>query len=218
MPGVGRHRAPPTSTPRSAALAIGWGIAAALHLAFGSPAGRPTRAHIERALDELGAPVTGRSRSPPHQPRGSSVATARLADGRAVAVRVYGRDAADTQLVAKLWRSLAYKDSGPTWTVTRLQQVEHEALCLLRGARRRRRGRPRSWPPASRDRRRHCSAHDRPAGVALRALPGRRDARRGRRRSGPRRRGCGTARIAHGALDADHVVVDVDRDTDPAGR
>ena len=112
-----------------------------LHLAFGSPAGRPTVAHIEAALDELGAPV-----------RELELTTTNPADRRsrsrgwttvrAVAVRVYGRDAADTQLVGKLWRSLAYKDSGPTWTVTRLQQVEHEALCLLRGTRRRRR-RPR---------------------------------------------------------------------------
>ena len=51
-------------------------------------------------------------------------------DGPDVTVRVYGRDAADTQLVAKVWRALVYKDSGPTWTMTRLQQVEHEALCL----------------------------------------------------------------------------------------
>src|SRR5262249_39709593 len=46
-------------------------------------------------------------------------------------VRVYGRNAADTQLVAKLWRFLLYKDSGATLTLTRLQQVEHEALCQL---------------------------------------------------------------------------------------
>ena len=45
-------------------------------------------------------------------------------------MKVYGRDATDTRLVAKAWRFLAYKDSGPTLTFTRLQQVEHEALCL----------------------------------------------------------------------------------------
>ncbi len=46
-------------------------------------------------------------------------------------MRVYGRDAADTRLVAKAWRFLAYKDSGPTLTLSRLQQVEHEAVCLF---------------------------------------------------------------------------------------
>src|SRR4029453_15381912 len=34
-------------------------------------------------------------------------------------------------LAAKAWRFLMYKDSRPTLTLTRLQQVEHEALCLM---------------------------------------------------------------------------------------
>jgi uncharacterized membrane protein YbhN (UPF0104 family)/tRNA A-37 threonylcarbamoyl transferase component Bud32 len=44
---------------------------------------------------------------------------------------VYGRDAADTQLAAKAWRFVFYKDTGATLTLTRLQQVEHEALCQM---------------------------------------------------------------------------------------
>ena len=120
------------------ALGIGWGVAAILHLALGSPAGRPTMAQVTAALDELGVATTS-VELVPEQPRGSTVVAAREVDGRPLRVRVYGRDAADTQLVAKTWRFLAYKDSGPTLTLTRLQQVEHEAVCLYAAQRRRRR-------------------------------------------------------------------------------
>ena len=69
------------------------------------------------------------------------------AAGRPVEVSMYGRDASDAQLLAKLWRFVWYRDSGPTLALTRLQQVEHEAyLTLLAGhagvaGARRRRGR-----------------------------------------------------------------------------
>src|SRR5205823_3080426 len=46
----------------------------------------------------------------------------------------YGRDAADARLLAKTGRFLFYRDSGPTLTFTRLQQVEHEAYLTLRAA------------------------------------------------------------------------------------
>ncbi len=48
-------------------------------------------------------------------------------DGNLLIVKVHGRDAADSQLVAKTWRFLWYRDSGPL-IVSRLQQVEHEAV------------------------------------------------------------------------------------------
>ena len=49
-------------------------------------------------------------------------------------VSVYGRDAADARLLTKAGRFLLYRDSGPSLTVTRLQQVEHEAFLTLRAA------------------------------------------------------------------------------------
>jgi uncharacterized membrane protein YbhN (UPF0104 family) len=112
------------------AVAIGWGVAAALHLALGSPAGRPTMGQVEAALAELGVATTA-VELVPVQPTGSTVVRAARAEGGPLRVRVYGRDAADTRLLAKAWRFLAYKDSGPTLTLTRLQQVEHEAVCLF---------------------------------------------------------------------------------------
>ena len=113
-----------------AAFVIGWGIAAIMHLAFGSPAGRPTVVQVAGALDELGVKATN-VRLAPDQARGYTVMLADGADGRPLHLRVYGRDAADTQLVGKVWRFFIYKDSGATLTFTRLQQVEHEALCQI---------------------------------------------------------------------------------------
>ena len=52
-------------------------------------------------------------------------------DAEPVEVSVYGRDASDAQLLAKVWRFLWYRDSGPTLLLTRLQQVEHEAYLTL---------------------------------------------------------------------------------------
>ena len=68
----------------------------------------------------------------PEQAVGFTRMLATTDDGERLPVRVYGRDAAETRFGAKLWRTVAYKDSGPTLTFTRLQQVEHEALCMLR--------------------------------------------------------------------------------------
>ena len=113
-----------------AALVLGWGIAALTHLVLGSPAARPTIAQITAALGELGVDVAD-VRLAPEQTSGFTSVLATAANGAVLPVRVYGRDAADTQFIAKLWRFLAYKDSGVTLSVTRLQQVEHEALCQL---------------------------------------------------------------------------------------
>ena len=111
------------------ALVLAWGLAAFLHLALGSPAGRPTTAQVAAALAELNYHVE-QLQLAPEQERGFTMMVAEAANGEVLPVRVYGRDAADTRLLAKAWRFLAYKDSGPTLTITRLQQVEHEALCL----------------------------------------------------------------------------------------
>ena len=58
-------------------------------------------------------------------------ATEAVPPGR-LGVAVYGRDAADARLLTKAGRFLLYRDSGPSLTLTRLQQVEHEAYLTLR--------------------------------------------------------------------------------------
>jgi uncharacterized membrane protein YbhN (UPF0104 family) len=116
-------------------LAIGWGATAAVHLAFSSPLGLPSVSDVEALLAGLGVGV--REAGPmAHQAWGVATyrATESLADGGAGAglrIAVYGRDAADAKLLAKAGRFLFYRDSGPTLTFTRLQQVEHEAYLTL---------------------------------------------------------------------------------------
>ena len=112
-----------------AALFLGWGVAALVHLAFGSPGGRPTTAQVAASLAELG--VTARDvHLDPTQPTGASRFLAQDDQGP-LSVRVIGRDEADSQFLAKLWRFVVYKDSGPQLYLTREQDVEHEAYILL---------------------------------------------------------------------------------------
>lgn len=110
-------------------ILLGWGMAAAVHFAFGSPAGRPTRAQVTASLEELGFRVTSVHLSAVQPPDGSLMLT-EDADGP-LWVKVLGRDDANTQLAVKAWRSLVYKDAGPTFTLTRLQQVQREGFAML---------------------------------------------------------------------------------------
>jgi uncharacterized membrane protein YbhN (UPF0104 family)/tRNA A-37 threonylcarbamoyl transferase component Bud32 len=112
-----------------AAVVIGWGIAAIVHLAFGSPGGRPTREHVALALEELRVPVDDVELCE-QQDYGSTLMSATDTDGP-LDIRVLGRDEADAQLLGKLWRSFLYKDSGARVHLTRLEDVEHEAYALL---------------------------------------------------------------------------------------
>ncbi len=116
-----------------ASLAVGWGVAAAFHLVFGSPLGLPSTKEVADLLADLD--ITARDvTAAPDQEWG--VARFRAADGAGpINASVYGRDAHDAQLLAKLFRFVAYRDSGPTLTLTRVQQVEHEAYLTLLAAR-----------------------------------------------------------------------------------
>src|SRR5208283_4474341 len=48
-----------------------------------------------------------------------------------IGVSLYGRDAADAQVLSKSGRFLFYRDSGPALSLSRLQHVEHEAYMTL---------------------------------------------------------------------------------------
>ena len=53
-------------------------------------------------------------------------------DGLArLGIEVYGRDAADAGLLTKAGRFVLNRDSGPSLTITRLQEVEHEGVSHL---------------------------------------------------------------------------------------
>ena len=117
-------------------LAIGWGAATLVRLIFGSPLGLPSAEDVQRLLDELGIRSSA-VRAAARQVWGVAKYQAYEADppGQRIGIEVYGRDAADAKLLTKTARFLFYRDSGPSLTITRLQQVEHEAYVTLRAAR-----------------------------------------------------------------------------------
>ena len=113
-------------------LAIGWGVTAVVRLVFGSPLGLPSAGEVGLLLEEFGICASD------VHPAARQVwgvakfeATEAAPPGR-LGVEVYGRDAADARLLTKAGRFLLYRDSGPGLTLTRLQQVEHEAYLTLR--------------------------------------------------------------------------------------
>ena len=112
---------------------LGWGVGAAVHLGFGSPGGRPTRAQVAAALEELGV----RAHDVELAPDQTTGETLMLADDDVgpLHVRVLGRDEADAQYMAKVWRFFLYKDGGPRLYMTRLEDIEHEAYTMLLAAR-----------------------------------------------------------------------------------
>jgi uncharacterized membrane protein YbhN (UPF0104 family) len=129
-------------------LAIGWGVAAMIRLVFGSPLGLPSAGDVRLLLSDLGVGA-GDVEPAPRQVWGVAkyqadelpAAGLAAADGVAAVtagrlhIAVYGRDAADARLLTKAGRFVFYRDSGPSLTITRLQQVEHEAYLTMRAAR-----------------------------------------------------------------------------------
>ena len=111
-------------------MALGWGVAAALHLAVGSPLGLPSAAEVTEWIADLHVAVADIIRAP-SQEWGVEQFTGRDPAGKAIELSVYGRDASDARVLAKLWRFAVYRDSGPTLIMDRLQQVEHEAYLTL---------------------------------------------------------------------------------------
>jgi uncharacterized membrane protein YbhN (UPF0104 family) len=112
-----------------AGLAAGLGAASIVHLVLGSPGGRLTLEQIEAALRDLGVEATDVAHVP-LEPSGVALATASASDGRALLVKVYGRDAWDGQLLASTWSSLWNRGETPRFG-GRLRQVEHESFASL---------------------------------------------------------------------------------------
>lgn len=111
-------------------VALGLGAAALVRLAFGSAAGVPPTDRVRAALAALGVEVDG-LRPSEQQRIGSAEFRAADRDGSSLKIRVLGRDAQDTQRLARRWRALAYRDPPQSVAAGRREQVEHEALALL---------------------------------------------------------------------------------------
>ena len=115
-------------------MAIGWGVTAGLHLALGSPVGLPSGEEVRVLLATIG--IEPASVIPAaHQTWGAAHYTADMGEGEALAVSFYGRDAADAQLLTKMWRFVFYRHSGAPLALTRIQQVEHESSITQLAAR-----------------------------------------------------------------------------------
>jgi glycosyltransferase 2 family protein len=124
-----------TALPSDAlgALALGMAAGALVRLIFGTAAGVPLVRDVHRALASLGVDAVD-LKPTARQPMGSAEYVGRDGAGRPLKVRVLGRDAQDTQRVARRWSSLAYRDPPRSVAVGRLEQVEHEALATVMAA------------------------------------------------------------------------------------
>lgn len=122
------------TTPSGALLGMlcGATAGAVVHLLLGSSGGRPSLDDVRRRLDELGVEVTTLSEAE-LQRAGVFLLDAIDTRARPLEVKVYGRDAWDSQLIAKAWRALWYRDTE-AFTLTRVQQAEHEAFVTLLAA------------------------------------------------------------------------------------
>jgi glycosyltransferase 2 family protein len=115
------------------ALALGLGAGALVRLAFGTAAGIPPAEDVRLALGTLG--VEAADLKPSMRQRiGAAEYVGHDTRGQPLKVRVLGRDAQDTQRLARRWRSLAYRDPPRSVANGRLEQVEHEALATLMAA------------------------------------------------------------------------------------
>ena len=107
---------------------------AVVRLAFGSAAGVPRdRARARTRSRALGVEVSDLAPRP-RQRIGAAEYVGHDTEGRDLGVRVLGRDAQDTQRLARRWRLLVYRDPPRSVAAGRLEQVEHEALAILMAA------------------------------------------------------------------------------------
>jgi uncharacterized protein (TIRG00374 family) len=106
-------------------------LSAGLLLAIvGSPRGYPDPNSVAAALSSLGVPVHALEPAP-YQTWGVVRFVGRDGDNEVVDIKVHGRDAVESRLVAKLWHTLWYRESSMTLGYSRLQAVEHEALITI---------------------------------------------------------------------------------------
>jgi uncharacterized protein (TIRG00374 family) len=122
-----------TTTPTGAVTAMLIAVTSAglSHLVLGTREGRPDLGLVAEALTTIGRPVGELVESP--QQEAGVVIVEGTSGTRPVVARVFGRDARDTQLLAKAWRSLWYRETSSVMP-TRLQQAEHEAFVTMLAA------------------------------------------------------------------------------------
>lgn len=119
-----------TPTTVVGGLALGVAATAVVRVCFGTAIGIPTTERVAASLADLGVEVTELAYDAV-QTGGRRRATAVDDTGRALRVSIYGRDAADSAVAARLWRAMWYRHENWAVGVSREQLAEHEALMLL---------------------------------------------------------------------------------------
>jgi len=109
---------------------IGLLTAGALLAVAGSPRGYPDPAIVAATLTHLGVPNDGLEAAP-YQTWGVVRFMGTDENGQPLDVKVHGRDAFDSQLAAKMWHTLWYRETSRAVSYSRLQAVEHEALMTV---------------------------------------------------------------------------------------
>lgn len=110
-----------------AGFVVGIGAAAVTHLVLGSPQGLLVAEQVEIALSDLG--VDGRdARAESGGVAGEALWWVTDASGGVLALKVFGRDAWDTQVVGSLWAALTRRGESVRLGRGRIFRVEHEAL------------------------------------------------------------------------------------------
>ncbi len=113
-----------------AAVATAVAAASVVHLLRGSPGGRLTAGQVAAALADLGVETESVTFAPTQVP-GEQLLLGHRADGDAVLVKVFGRDAWDAQLIGSTWTALTRRGEAPRLTMGRRERVGHEAMVAL---------------------------------------------------------------------------------------
>jgi len=113
-----------------ASIVVAWGATAVTHLIFGSPTGVPDAEEVSGALGSLGIWATEIAPMP-HQQWGLARFQAKGADGSSLRISLYGRDARDSQLLSKIYRTIWLRNDVGPFVITRAQQIDHECFLTL---------------------------------------------------------------------------------------
>ena len=119
--------------PTDLVLALGCGAVSgsAVLLAFGAPNKRPRGPAVVEAMARAGVPLARLSRAGVDA-RSSTPYFGEAEDGRALFIKVLGRDERSADLMFRIYRFLRLKDVGDRGPFSSLQRmVEHEALVAL---------------------------------------------------------------------------------------
>ena len=123
------------SAPSGVVVSVGVGLisAAAIRLIFGSPMGYPDVESVRAALTRMRI-STKQLQVDPDQLWGARRFIGTTSTGTDIAVKTYGRDATDSQVMAKIWHAVMYRGSHQV-TMTRVQSVQQEALVTIMAGR-----------------------------------------------------------------------------------